>query len=164
MCWNAMTRTKNLVIVVCARSNCFKKFIPVRSIQKYCSRRCREAQASKRYHSTEKFKVTQKKYLHSEQGILAQKNYEQSNKGKEASRRAVALHIKKYPDKRQARNAISHALTEGKLIRPVICSICNKPSDLVGKIMAHHHNGYDKEHWLDVIWVCVRCHRIEHAK
>ena len=28
----------------------------------------------------------------------------------------------------------------------------------------HHHKGYTKKHWLDVIPVCTKCHSIIHLK
>ena len=29
-------------------------------------------------------------------------------------------------------------------------------------IQAHHHNGYEREHWLDVVWLCRACHNDTH--
>ena len=30
------------------------------------------------------------------------------------------------------------------------------------KVQAHHHNGYDKAHWLDIVWLCSLCHGKRH--
>ncbi len=46
------------------------------------------------------------------------------------------------------------------LVRPLVCERCGeKPAR-----DAHRHNGYDPDHWLDVVWVCVKCHRHEHSE
>lgn len=26
------------------------------------------------------------------------------------------------------------------------------------RVEAHHHKGYDEDHWLDVVWLCRSCH------
>jgi hypothetical protein len=56
-----------------------------------------------------------------------------------------------------ARKAVRVALASGKLTRPAVCSKCFLPR----KLQAHHQNGYDKEHHLDIIWICAKCHRAE---
>ena len=30
------------------------------------------------------------------------------------------------------------------------------------RVQAHHHKGYDKVHWLDVVWLCSVCHGRRH--
>lgn len=44
----------------------------------------------------------------------------------------------------------------GKIIKPTACSRCGSG----GRIEGHHHNGYDKEHYLDVVWLCHPCHKL----
>lgn len=56
---------------------------------------------------------------------------------------------------RDASRAVSEALASGKLIRPSVCAACGE----VDEVEAHHHHGYAKEHWLDIVWLCVFCHR-----
>ena len=58
-------------------------------------------------------------------------------------------------DKRNARNAVHDAVEQGKLFKPQNCSRCINPSP-----QAHHHNGYSREFWLDVVWLCSECHRL----
>ena len=58
----------------------------------------------------------------------------------------------------RAHGMLSYAVKTGKIIKPSKCSQCGKS----GKIQGHHHNGYDKEHYLDVIWVCQPCHQLIH--
>lgn len=62
---------------------------------------------------------------------------------------------KAFPEKDKARNAVSNAIRDGKLSR---CP-CVKCGD--SKSQAHH-NDYSKP--LDVIWLCFKCHRLEHGQ
>lgn len=64
--------------------------------------------------------------------------------------------------KAAARFAVRDAVVAGKLVRPSICPNCKKIP--TRPVQAHHHNGYDREHWLDVVWLCNACHRqAEHS-
>lgn len=56
--------------------------------------------------------------------------------------------------KASARTAVYLAILKGILVRPARCPSCNRKA----KVEAHHHNGYEKEHHLDVLWRCPRCH------
>jgi len=59
--------------------------------------------------------------------------------------------------KTSARHAVQRALKSGKLKRPHWCPSCHR----VVRLHAHHHQGYDKANWLNIIWLCARCHREE---
>src|SRR5688500_714272 len=54
----------------------------------------------------------------------------------------------KYPEKQQARMAVSGAIVAGKMPRATeqSCAHCGNPA-----CHHHHHNGYDRDHWLDVV-------------
>ena len=54
---------------------------------------------------------------------------------------------------RQAIAAVQYAIQKGTLIRPDTCEKCGKTNP-----EGHHSNGYEKEHWLDVEWLCKDCH------
>ena len=56
-----------------------------------------------------------------------------------------------------ARSAVNHAVAAGRLVRGP-CVRCGK----TGRTDGHHHNGYDKAHWLDVMWLCRPCHQSLH--
>jgi hypothetical protein len=56
----------------------------------------------------------------------------------------------------QARLAVSDRVIRGKLIRSESCQQCG----LLCKTEAHHHKGYERKYWLDVIWLCPECHRV----
>jgi hypothetical protein len=63
-----------------------------------------------------------------------------------------------HPGKNRARNRISAALRDGKIVKPTACSRCG----IVGRVEAHHHD-YRKP--FDVQWLCFRCHRsVEHGQ
>jgi hypothetical protein len=72
------------------------------------------------------------------------------------SRRAQALSAqrrrrKRNPEKQAARNAVAHAIRDGRMSRRP-CQSCGTTK----KVQAHH-NDYSKP--LDVEWLCFRCHR-----
>jgi hypothetical protein len=63
-------------------------------------------------------------------------------------------------DSVRARVAVGTAVRRGKLpvVSTMICCVCNEAQ----AEQWHHHNGYDKAHWLDVVPVCRECHGKEH--
>jgi hypothetical protein len=60
--------------------------------------------------------------------------------------------------KLMAQEAVKKARREGKLNKPQKCTFCSSE----GKLDAHHWS-YEPEHWLNVIWCCVSCHRYWHS-
>ena len=58
-----------------------------------------------------------------------------------------------------AHDAVRYAIKRGRLARPTSlpCLDC-------GSLAAqyHHHRGYERDHWLDVVAVCISCHRKRH--
>ena len=60
-------------------------------------------------------------------------------------------------DKIRARNAVNYAVISGKLLKPSMCSQCKQAKRLTG-----HHHSYAKEFWLDVQWLCHKCHEALH--
>lgn len=82
--------------------------------------------------------------------------YNVSERGvaRDARRRA------KSPEKIRARTAVGNAIRDGVLTRGP-CESCGLTPRIVNgrqRIEAHHHNGYDEDHRLDVVWLCVTCH------
>jgi hypothetical protein len=59
-----------------------------------------------------------------------------------------------------ARSAVNNAVQAGKLIVPKVCLSCGGTSSAPDRrpVEAHHYLGYAPEHWLDIIWLCHRCH------
>ena len=67
--------------------------------------------------------------------------------------------------KEQAMHAVNHAVSKGKLKHPreIGCAHCRHAGE-DRRHEYHHHNGYSKEHWLDVVCLCSGCHKIESRK
>ena len=63
------------------------------------------------------------------------------------------------PHKRKAQNAANNAVRDGKLLKKTSCEHCGSE----GKLQKHHWS-YEEEHWLDVVWLCTKCHGKEHAR
>ena len=63
----------------------------------------------------------------------------------------------RHPEHKAARDAVYRALKEGRLLKPIQCQDCGEEKPLQG-----HHESYDKNKYLEVIWVCRTCHRIRH--
>lgn len=99
-----------------------------------------------------------------------QATYKASHKEEIAATRAAyqATYDLKYraahPDRVKARRALSSAIRSGKRVRGP-CEWCNRQPEIVSGVQvvqAHHHRGYAKERWLDVQWLCSRCHGAAH--
>lgn len=81
---------------------------------------------------------------------------------KDPLRRAYAMrgqrqHRARFPGKYRARNAVSNALRDGRLVKGP-CARCGSDDRVQG-----HHKDYRKP--LDVEWQCHKCHRlVEHGK
>ena len=67
-----------------------------------------------------------------------------------------------HPEIVRAHDAVAKALKSGALKKPAACSACRR-SD-VPRLVGHHYRGYSPEHWLDVEWLCDRCHARHHAE
>lgn len=135
-------------------------------LQAYC-KSCQISDVNK-YQKTEKGKTTRKlysqskegkarykRYRQSENGDSMRKKYAQSERGKTVQKRGDKHFNICHPNHRKAKNAVNHAVKAGRLPRPdtLICHYCPKPAQ-----QYHHWHGYEKEHWLDVVPVCIQCH------
>jgi hypothetical protein len=72
---------------------------------------------------------------------------------RKASLRAAAARRPTHP----AHTAVHNAIRDGRL-RKQPCQECG-----TWLVHAHHHMGYEPEHWLDVQWLCVRHHKAVHG-
>lgn len=59
----------------------------------------------------------------------------------------------------QAYLAVARALRCGILTRPTNCERCDTVDP---SLDGHHHNGYEDDHALDVVWLCRSCHTVVH--
>lgn len=83
--------------------------------------------------------------------------YKKTKEGKAAAKRAVDKYIGANPKKNTAHGKVKTAIKNGELERPESCTHCGAHSNDVGTIQAHH-TSYEREHWLDVVFVCPPCH------
>lgn len=83
------------------------------------------------------------------------KSYAESEKGKEARKRATIKYIERNPLKRAAHILVGNAVRDGKIVNPCVYETCGATE----KIEAHHDD-YTKP--LDVRWLCLNCHRQWH--
>ena len=70
-------------------------------------------------------------------------------------------YIRATRERNRVYSAVRRAVISGKLppIKTCACKSCGKPATNY-----HHHNGYEKENWLDVVPLCGKCHSEEHKK
>jgi len=89
------------------------------------------------------------------------RRYYQTEKGKAAIIAGEKRYRLKHPEKRKARNAVTHAIETGRLLPTSSfgCYYCSAPAQHY-----HHQNGYTEEHRLDVVPVCRKCHKEIHKK
>lgn len=63
------------------------------------------------------------------------------------------------PEKRLAKRAVQTAVQQGRLSKPKACEVCESSRPLDA-----HHDSYDRDRWLVVVWMCKRCHRWTHMR
>jgi hypothetical protein len=85
-----------------------------------------------------------------------------NQKWKDRSRSQISAYNRKYWEthriEHQARRAVAKALKDGTLVKTASCNRCSAPA-----VIGHHHS-YEPEYWLDVEWLCKRCHLRHHAE
>ena len=100
----------------------------------------------------------QQYYSKNKHGILTHNaQYRKSEQGKAVMKRARAKYNANNAQKRQAKEAVHTAIRAGRMLPPgnSICP-CGQPAE------HYHHPSYAPEHWLDVIPLCIPCHKKEH--
>lgn len=65
-----------------------------------------------------------------------------------------------YPEKQRARDLLRKAVKKGTIIKGECVTTYADPCN--GQVEAHHHLGYEGEHWKDVMWLCRRHHTYIH--
>ena len=86
---------------------------------------------------------------------------------KETSRAWKAQHLaeharlareyrRRHPEKIVAQNRLNYAVRIGKVVRQP-CEMCGTPD----RVHAHHVS-YEPKDWLNVRWLCFRCHKLAH--
>lgn len=119
--------------------------------------RVQKREHGKRYRQTAAYKVSAK---------TRSAAYRAAGKTRDRDNRNARRQRERHPERIAAYAILTEAVSTGKLVRPETCTVCGEiPSamrDGRTGIQAHHANGYDKP--LDVMWLCVACHRDEHRR
>lgn len=77
----------------------------------------------------------------------------------EKDRARTRRYKEKNPQKYKAQCRVSNAIRDGLLIRPENCSSCGADGEIQG-----HHWSYEEVNWLDVEWLCIKCHAKVHEE
>ncbi|MEE9354787.1 MAG: hypothetical protein V3U75_04280 [Methylococcaceae bacterium] len=147
---------------------CFdcKKNKPLTEYHKNCATKdgyqddckCCRNKRSEDYRKTTEGKIYNRKYMRkynkTEKRKTYFRNYRTSENYKTSQKNSHEKSILKTPERFKARSIVSNAVATGKLAsaKTLTCS-CGEQAE-----QYHHHKGYAKEHWLDVIAVCMPCH------
>lgn len=115
-------------------------------------------EVQKKYRQTEAgqstFEQAKARYEKSEKGKSTRNSYQQTIIGKRRKRRQLTSEQKAI--QRKARNFLNGAIRYGRKrpAREFKCDNCGQKAREY-----HHYLGYEREHWLDVIPLCIKCHR-----
>ena len=132
---------------------------------------CKSCQKAylKDYQQTEKGKAVRSKgvakYRQTPKGKAGHRKdsakYQKTPNGRAVQRKSNAKSKARNPNRIKAESAVHSAIRAGRLPRPdtLLCHYCSKPAQEY-----HHWKGYEPEHWLDVVPVCIECHTKEHRK
>lgn len=85
--------------------------------------------------------------------------YQSTAAGKAAVRRAKENYKDRHPEKRKAHIVLGNAVRDGRVEKPKECSDCGKAPQRRHHLQGHHED-YSKP--LEVVWLCVDCHRNRH--
>jgi len=112
--------------------------------------------------NTERLKTHRRQYYIENKAhfIELRQAYTKTDRGRAVMKTAHQKEKQLHGHKIKARYTVSNALRDGRITRPDTCRECG----VVGNVEAHHHEGYDRENWLNVEWLCVPCHKKADAK
>ena len=99
------------------------------------------------------------KYYRSIKGMAYHKQYRQTDSYKESVSKSIQNIKRKHPRFTIALNAVAYAIETNRLpkMSSLICCNCEMQAKHY-----HHIAGYDKENQLNVIPLCIKCHRKAH--
>lgn len=121
---------------------------------------CRKTAASIRYgHQRSQIIEKTRKYREEHPDDVRRWSRERYYRDPEAAKDAQREARSREPNKAKARNAVDKAVLAGRLVKPDTCADCRT----AGLPLDGHHESYDPSRWLDVVWLCRRCHLRLHA-
>lgn len=103
--------------------------------------------------------IRQKRAEH-RQANYGKRRYDYGDRYKGKYKETAVIAIERWhrnnPGAAQAHSAVYRAVRDGRLphASDLACNQCGNQA-----LDYHHHNGYSREHWLDVIPLCRSCHR-----
>ncbi len=102
-----------------------------------------------------------RKYLATEKGRQTRYRYQYSSEGARSRRIANKKHRQRNREQRLTDKLLHAAISRGKIppAKECVCAHCGKQAREY-----HHHRGYAREYRLDVIPLCVRCHKDVHSR
>lgn len=117
------------------------------------------------YAKSEKARLTFNKYRKSERGIRIKKEWynkwKKTARGQRILKKNYDIQKSRFPKKYIARYRLNNAIQYGFIKRPNTCSKCKKIYRQKRQIEAHHHKGYGKKNWYNVVWLCRKCHKMK---
>ena len=118
----------------------------------------RGRELARKYTRTARHRAYMKEYRNKPSARERQRRYDRSEKRRQYRKEYVERTRESRRLQRQATNRVHHAVRSGRLerVRSLFCVRCGDPAEEY-----HHHKGYQPEHQLDVIPMCVPCHRFE---
>lgn len=150
-----MSEVAEVEAKVCSRVDCRLAGLTQPSANYYKDKRARDGLQSNCKECQNKQTYP---YLKSEKGKAIVRRYAQSEKGKETLRKAKKKAIAKNPQRHRARLAVGHEVRTGRMPPASSCK-CTRCGEEA--VEYHHHLGYEEEHKLDVVPVCITCHTSE---
>lgn len=115
--------------------------------------------AAKRHRNTEHGRAKYLAYIKTEKAKesvrKSTRRYRQTERGKAKARENHRRYYQRHPEKERARARVNKLVSQGKIprVNTLQCSQCEERAQ-----QYHHHRGYEREFWLDVIPVCRECH------
>lgn len=122
-----------------------------------CKSCTRARVTANRAENVEYYREFDKKRANLPHRAKAREDYQKTKRGKEVASKALKKHYLKHPLRSKARYTLSNSIRDGKLFKPDKCETCKNVTALEG-----HHCDYNKP--LDVMWLCVPCHKQWHRE
>ncbi len=137
----------------CKTDKPVSEFYKQRSLPDGLHKQCKSC--CKAYFDTDEFRKKKREVYgprYKEQQIEYRKHPDVMNRSNARGR----LYRKKYTMRWNARDRVNKEVRAGRLPSPktLTCTVCNNKAQEY-----HHHRGYKIHHWLDVVPICIKCHR-----